>query len=338
MKRNIKIHSIIAFVTLVFGLTSAARAQQPTTHGLEGNDATIKASLDGHVVLPSGHPVNNRIRIKLSSMHDAGMELFTDTNGAFQYSDLPPGNYTVEVMDVDAHQGSATEQVTLHTGQRLTMMIYLKKDEESKKDKSGVTNAAEVGKPVPPRARQEYDAGASLAAIGELVGAAKHFNGALKIFPDYMDAHNDLGTVYLKLNRIDEAAEQFESAIKLSPKSFSPRLNMGIMLLGKRKYQEAADQLTECVSIDSSQASGHLYLGVALLGQVDLAAAKRELASALDIGGARFSAAHYYLAYVFIKGGNKGEAIHELESFLATPSDNKSLVDQATALLGQLKH
>jgi tetratricopeptide (TPR) repeat protein len=338
MKGNIKIHSIIAFVTLVFGLTSAARAQQSPGHGIEGNDPTIKASIDGHVVLSSGHPVNNRIRIKLSSIHDAGMELFTDTTGAFQYGDLQPGNYTIEVVDDDTHQGSATEQVTLHNGQRLTMMIYLKKEEERKNDKAGVTNASEGEKPVPPKARQEYDAGASLAAIGELAGAAKHFNSALKIFPDYMDAHNDLGAVYLKLNRIDEAAEQFESAIKLGPKSFSPRLNMGIMLLGKRKYPEAADQLNQCVSIDSSQASGHLYLGVALLGQVDLVAAKRELAAALDIGGAQFSVAHYYMAYVFIKGGNKGDAIHELESFLGTPSDNKSLVDQATALLGQLKH
>jgi len=339
MPRNMRIATLSVLAPLILGLATAPRAQAQQSQGrsMDSSDPTKKASIEGRIVLSSGHPVDSRVRIKLSSLRDAGIDLYTDNNGAFQYLDLQPGTYTVEVMDDDSHRGTAKEQVSLLAGQRVSLMIYLKTEEESKKaGKSGVTDA-ETLKPAPPKARQEYITATNLASNGDFVSAINHYNNALKIFPDYLDAHNDLGVVFLKLKRIDEASEQFEAAVQISPKAFNPRLNLGIILLGKRKYPEAVDQLTQCVSIDSSQASGHLYLGIASLGQDDLSQAKRELTSALDIGGEKFSAGHYYMAYVLLKSGDRPGAIKELETFLTVAPDDKQLGSQASALLTKLK-
>ncbi|HEY6334043.1 MAG TPA: tetratricopeptide repeat protein [Blastocatellia bacterium] len=317
---------------LLMGAGSTVLGQIPKGNG----DPTVAGSIHGTVYLPSGHPVDSRIKIKLTSINNAGIDLYTDLNGQFQYDDLAPGNYTIDAAQEDASQGSASEQVTVHAGQHLTLMIYLKKPEDATKRKPG-SSTIDAEKPVPPKAKQEYGTAVNLASIGQLDGAIVHFKNAIEIFPDYLDARNDLGVVYLKLNRRDDAAEQFQSAIRISPKSYNPRLNLAIILLGKRQYSEAADQLNQCVSIDSSQPSGHLYLGNALLGQSDYTGAKRELSTALDIGGAKFSVAHYYLSYVYLKTGDKEQAVHELETFLGSQTNEERMVTEAQNLLQRLK-
>jgi tetratricopeptide (TPR) repeat protein len=336
MSRHLKgsILLILAGVLLI-GSGSRASAQVPSGSGPDAGP-NIPGSIHGTVYLASGHPVDRRIRIKLSSINNAGLDLYTDLNGHFEYEGLTPGTYTIEAAEEDAKQGSASEQVTLHAGQRLTLMVYLKKPDEEAKRKPG-SSTVDAAKPVPTKAKQEYGTAVNLVSIGQFDGAIVHFKNAIEIFPDYLDAHNDLGVVYMKLKRLDEATEQFQSAIEISPKSYNPRLNLAIILLGKRKYSEAADQLNQCVSIDSSQASGHLYLGNALLGQGDFSGAKRELSSALDIGGAKFSVAHYYLGYVYLKSGDKEQAVHEFETYLSSQPDDEQMAAQTRNLLQRIK-
>src|SRR5437870_9483068 len=54
-------------------------------------------SIAGRVLLPSGHPVNGRVRITLSTIENPGMISYTDNNGGFGFRNLREGNYTVEV-------------------------------------------------------------------------------------------------------------------------------------------------------------------------------------------------------------------------------------------------
>jgi Tfp pilus assembly protein PilF len=340
MKKRLGTTAALALVALALGTVQSALAQGAGQQGsgADTSPALNRATLDGDVLAASGLHVDNRVRIKLSSSNDAGMDLYTDTNGAFRYEGLEPGNYTVEAVDDTNHLGSVRERITLYAGQRLTLKLYLKEEEAAKKDNKGAAaNVSDLQNQIPQAARQEYDLAKTLASTGDLVSAVNHFNSAIKIFPAYLDAHNDLGVAYLKLKKIDEATGQFESAIEISPKAFNPRLNLGIILAQRKKYPEALDQLTQAVSNDSSQPAGHLYLGIASLGLDDLDAAKRELTSALDMGGAKFSIAHYYLAHLYMKKGERTLAIGELKSFLTTPSDNSQIADQAAALLKQLE-
>jgi len=337
MKTRFPVLVLVLIASGIFGISSVTFAQQQQPgRTSDANDPTKKADINGTVVLQSGHPVDFRVRIRLSATNNAGMDLYTDTNGAFDYGGLQPGYYTLDVTAEDSHKGTAKEQVNLLAGQRVTLRIYLK-TEEAGADKTGKTGAVNAAIPVPQKAKQEFDTAQNLVGIGDLNSAAIHFNNALKIFPAYVEAHNELGVVYLKLKRPDDAAGQFEAAIEISPKAYNPRLNLGIILVSRRKYPEAVEQLTQCVSIDSSQAPGRLYLGIASLGQDDLEVAKRELTAALDIGGEKLSVAHYYLAYVSLKSGDKAHAIQELESFVGSPVENKEVADQARALLQQLK-
>ena len=59
--------------------------------------------------------------------------------------------------------------------------------------------------------------------------------------PMYGPAHNDLGLVYFRLNRLYEAAWEFEDAAKLMPRQPEPQNNLGLVL-------EQADQLKEALA------------------------------------------------------------------------------------------
>jgi tetratricopeptide (TPR) repeat protein len=289
-------------------------------------------------VLPSGHPVNDRVKITLSTLNDPGMLVYTDTNGAFNFTGLRQGTYTVEVSGDRKLYDTVTEQVTLLRGMRANLMINLRERGSSGNNKpGGVVSVAELDTNVPAAARKEYEKGSKLSLEGKREEAIAQFQRALKIHPAYLKARNDLGVQYIMLKQWPEAVEQFEAAIEINPKSFNPRLNMGIALVELQRSAEAMDHLNLAISIDSSSPAAHLYLGIAALRTEDLAAAESQLSTALSMGGAEHVIAHFYLANVHLKKGDRDRSIIELKTYLQkAPQGDKAA--QARQLLDDLKN
>ena len=75
---------------------------------------------------------------------------------------------------------------------------------------------------------------------------------------------------------------------------------------------------------------------IALVGTEESEAAQLELAKAISMGGAEFSVAHYFLAHVHMKKGERDEAIRELKSYLEKEPTGEYAA-HAKALLEQLK-
>src|SRR5688572_5515041 len=96
---SLKLDSIRVCLIVAIGLGISQ-----VTVGQDRPQTTIRprgapgGSIAGRVVLPSGHPVNGRVRITLSSPEDPGALVYTDNNGAFAFANLPEGTYTIEVL------------------------------------------------------------------------------------------------------------------------------------------------------------------------------------------------------------------------------------------------
>lgn len=306
----------------------------PTSPAIE----IASGNISGRVVLPSGHPINDRVRITLSTMTDPGMLLYTDNTGAFNFSGLRPGTYTVEAIGDGKLYDPVSEQITLLRGMRANLVIRLREKSSSSATKPGeVVSLNEVDLNVPAAAKKEYDKGSKFSNEGKAQEAIAAFKKALDIYPNYLIAHNDLGVQYLNLKRPAEAAEQFGDAIEINPKAFNPRLNMGIALVNQKKYNDALDHLTLAVSINSSSPSAHLYFGIAALETDDLATALREIDSSQTLGGPEYCLAHYFRARVALKKGEGGQAIAELNAYLKN-APNGEYAAAARALLEELKH
>ena len=297
-----------------------------------------RGSIAGRVVLPSGQPVSDRVKITLSDIRNPDLTIYTDTNGGFGFTNLPEAIYTLEISGDPKLYEVITQEVRLLRGMHARVLINLKEKNASANNKlgGGVVSATEADVNVPAPAKKEYEKGVALVNEGKIQQAIERFKQAITIYPKYLVAHNDLGTQYLKIKSLSEAAEQFELAIEINPKAFNPQLNLGIALVEQKEYLSAMDHLRLAASIDSSSPAVHLYTGIASTAMDELDEAARELSTALSMGGPEYSLAHFYLAHVHMKKGERNEAVQELKAYLAQAPEGERAA-QARRMLDQLK-
>lgn len=333
---TLKLFRVFLIAAIGFVVSQVSVGQDPRPPTIVRPRGAPGGSIAGHVVLPSGHPLNGRVRITLSSPEDPGVQVYTDNNGAFAFTNLPEGTFTVEVLADRKLYEPVTETVRLIRSSRVNLTIYLKDKTKPPSATENVLSAKETDQNVPPPAKKEYENAIRLLNEGKTQEGLERLKQAVAIYPEYLVAHNDLGVQYLKLERLAEAADHFGIALEINPKAFNPQLNLGIALLRQKKYNDAIERLNNAVAIDSSKPSVHLYLGVTLLEIDELASAERELKTAVSIGGQEYSIAHYHLARVSMKKGERDEAIRELQSFLET-SPTGAEATRARQLLQTLK-
>jgi tetratricopeptide (TPR) repeat protein len=294
--------------------------------------------IEGRVLLPSGQSANFNIKITLSELHRPLATLYTNKHAEFRFPNLREGEYYVQaVANEKIYEPASPQRVWLNRSQTYQLAITLRKKEEIANRKAGaqVVSAAELDRAAPPAAQKEYAQAVRSAGRGDTRQAVERFQRAIAIYPDYLEARNDLGAQYLKLKRFDEAGEQFRIVLEKNPQYFNSRFNLGLVLIERKDYAAAIAQLNQAVAIDSALPAPRLWLGVALLQTGDLPGAERELSRALITGGANFVAAHYYLAQVYLRRGDSAEASRALKAYLEG-SPKGEYAEEARLLLKKL--
>jgi tetratricopeptide (TPR) repeat protein len=326
-------------IFLIFVATASASASASGQGRTEPVPSIQRfGSISGRVYLPSGKAAGIRFRVSVSSMHNTGTMIHTDSNGEFTFANLPESTYVVEVVGDTKRYEIASEQVIVVRGGKSNVTIYLKERSEASASKPAgeVISAAELSQPVPAPAKKQFDVASRLLKEGRRDEAIEHLKQAIAIYPEYLMARNDLGVQYLKMKQLDAAAEQLGMAIEINSKVFNPRLNLGIVLLEQNKYSDAAEHLSEAIAINSSQPAPRLYLGITHLRMDDLDAAEEELSTAINLGDENYALAHYYLAQVHMKRGNREKAIAELKAYIEkSPQGDEAA--SARAMLDKMK-
>ena len=58
---------------------------------------------------------------------------------------------------------------------------------------------------------------------GQVADAIAHYEAAVRIRPDFLEAHNNLAVYYSETGRLDDAIDQLEIAARLDPGSTAIR-------------------------------------------------------------------------------------------------------------------
>jgi Flp pilus assembly protein TadD len=119
-------------------------------------------------------------------------------------------------------------------------------------------------------------------AGGETEAAIAELKRALKLSPHYLRALNDLGVLYLQLNRLPEAAELFAQAVKFDDSFNLARLNLGVVLHRQGRNKEAVQTLAPLYEKDRSMKGVALSYADALVGVAELAKAEQVLRESTD--------------------------------------------------------
>ncbi len=282
--------------------------------------------IQGYVFFPSGRRAEGTIVVRLQPMNGGEITVIPDSSGAFVFSSLTPGNYTVVVNAGDDYEIARDgvyidSDLNLSRGgmrvpsasRRYTVMIHLQ-EKRGATVKPGVVNAALAS--VPEKARKAFEKGLEHARAGDPAKAAESLKEAIALHPNFPLALNELGVQYLKLGHKEKAIETLREAVKLNPEAYGPRLNLGIALLEAKKFLEAEEQLRQALKLNSSLPTGHMYLGLCLVRLSRYDEAEKELLAAIEGSGNQLAMAQYYLGGIYWKKEQYPKAIEALEAYL----------------------
>jgi protein O-mannosyl-transferase len=118
----------------------------------------------------------------------------------------------------------------------------------------------------PDYAEAHNNLGAILLQSGRTTEAVAEYRAAVRLDPDYPDAHSNLGGALSRIpGQMPEALAELETAVRLDPENARRRAALGnVLLQTPGRIPEAIVQLETAVRIDPDDAGAHYQLGIAL--------------------------------------------------------------------------
>jgi len=108
------------------------------------------------------------------------------------------------------------------------------------------------------------DRGIELTRQGRPEEAVAFFEEALRINPEFAEAHYNLGTLLARGGRLDEAIRHLEDAVRLGPANADSRVNLGVALASRGDRERATTLFLEAIAIDPDHVAAHVRLGAVL--------------------------------------------------------------------------
>ena len=145
--------------------------------------------------------------------------------------------------------------------------------------------------------------------------ARKNYEQAIRFKPDYVEAINNLGTVYYAKKSYRRAISQYNRALKVAPedgRSASIYMNLGTALFARKRYEDATTAFQHALKLDPEVFERHGNYGVML-----------EERSVEERGKY-----HFYLAKLYAKGGRNDLAIQYLRKALEEGFRDKKLGEE----------
>ena len=317
-----------------------AYAQDPADARIELGkvpaDRTSRGGIRGRVTLPGGGFIDQNLRVTLLNTSGPQAYTFTENQGRFEFANLAPGNYEVQVETSGVDYQVVSQPVQVFRGAPSVITIALnEKSRTTTKMPNGVVSATELSESIPKAARKEFMSATAAIRENKIEEAIVHLRKAIAIYPPFVMARSDLGVQLFAQGKLDEAEEQFREAIKLDDAAFNPRLNLGMVLVEKLEYSEAVVELNRALSLNPQSAAAQLYTGVAYLGLAQYEDAEKHLKAAYTIGGGSYSLALYHLGRLYTNKGEREAALKYFQEYLRVSPDapNARQVEKLIAML-----
>ena len=337
-RRIIRLIHVSGLIAL-FSVAGLAQENLGGRSGVElprqNDDATNKGSIRGRVVTPGEKFVPENLKVSLLTFRGVQSVVFTDARGGFDFTDLPPGNYEVQVETNGVEYQVVNQNVQVFKGTPAVITVTLADKTTMAAARVGTISVAELGADVPKAARREFEAANKAAENNKTQEAITHFRQAIAIYPAFVMAHNNLGAQLLAQGKLGEAAEELRKAVELDQKAFNPKLNLGIVLVEQQRFFEAALILDQAIALNPDSPAAQLYVGMARLKLENLDEAEKHLKAAYTLGGRSYSMALFHLGELYINKGDREAALKSLQAYVRE-SPSGSNAAQAQKLIATL--
>lgn len=221
---------------------------------------------------------------------------------------------------------------------RLDMVLEISQDRWERNLASLSDSFSKLDLKAPTAARREYEKGTRCLIQKNLDGAVASLTKAVTIYPNFVSAHNVLGSAYLKLGQNEKAQVEFSRALELDNHLPYCYLNLGWSQLALKNFAAAQQSIQKASSLAPldlhlltaltyAQLLNHDYAGVIATAQQ---VHERKHADAAIV--------HYFAAAAWQAQGKLEETKNELHAFLDEAPSSPSaaaaqqMIDQITDL------
>jgi tetratricopeptide (TPR) repeat protein len=306
---------------------------------------TATVEIHGQVRFVEGGAPAANVLVRLESYDGGGSisEAFTDRLGKFQFSGLPPAQYSIRVRQEGYRD--AQQNVDMTTTSNGLVMLQLSRD-VSGPNKSVMGS---IDANVPAAAQKEFDKGEAALAEGgkdKLTFAVKCFEKAVTIYPQFVEARLKLGTGYMDLEQWEKAEKALLATVEVDPKAFNALFALSEIYLRENKIPDAERVLTKGLAIQDASYLGHLNLARVYWEKSretkDLAQAKPELEKSYEevkralILNPSLGSAHLLKGNLLLRVGRANDALTEFNEYLRL-EPNGQFANETRTLIDKIK-
>jgi Tfp pilus assembly protein PilF len=333
---------LAALLALTLADVSAQQPPQPSSRG---------RSVRGHARYSSGGNVAWIIVRLLSAKNEAVTVSVTNYEGEFLFSDLAETRYTI-VLTAPGQQ-VVTEKVDLTGRNSAARKVELTLSPESAPQLSPSRLAFTQN--VPKAARDVFERAMKLGKAGRKQVANTMLQEAIRIFPDYFDAHFALSSEFIKAGRMAEAIAELEQSSRINPKDDRVYQTFGVILMRQGRFDVAAALFAEATRLNPTEPLHPLMRATALMDYASalnnteaaqtsaaperdsaLSEAERNLIIANEKSNKQLAVVHMQLARLYQKRGERGRAAFELDQYLLTNPSAKD-ADEIRDIIRKLR-
>jgi tetratricopeptide (TPR) repeat protein len=289
-------------------------------------------SLQGRVIAPDGNQPTAPVKVTLTYNGRRIYETFTDLSGRFFFTGLTKGTYQIIAEGDGQTFASTTVYAELsnfgNAPQLFTQDIQLRQiPGKPAATRSGVVDA--FTQDVPKPAREKFERAQKLAGEGKGEPAMTQLQEAVKIFPQYFEAHLMIGNQLIQTDRLAEAIAPLDRAREINPNDERVYQSFGLVLLKQRKYPIAVAIFEEAARLNPANPLNPLMRATALIYQASLVDPQRvveqtgllnqadlSLAKASELSERKMKPDALTLAMFYEMKGQPLRAADELEDYL----------------------
>jgi tetratricopeptide (TPR) repeat protein len=307
--------------------------------------ATAQGSrIQGQVMDTNRRPVSQAYVELLNDVDSVIRRIRTDGGGAYFFSGLGAGRYTVRVRPFGTNLEEQSQEVELNTfigGRTVSDMqqrdFYLKVRKNSSASVPSYTGVV-FAQEVPPDAKRSYDKAISDLDANRLDSGIQELRNAVTTFPQYFQALDRLGVELLKQQKWEESAQFLERAVAVNEKSGNSWYGLAFCYYAQDSAGKAVEAAKKADSFSPESADIALILGISLRKDKQYSEAEKALLKAKKLTDGKSPDVRWNLALLYAHNlKNFRLAADELEAYLKIKPDHpnatllKKLIEQYRA-------
>ena len=304
---------VVQFLLVVvptIGMAQRAKTNQQTS-----------AEIQVRVTFENGRSAGDQIRVELRNYSEVPVgQTFTDSEGKAEFRVTAAGDYRILASGTPV-EGTASESFHVEEGSR-GQMVSVRVKPKGNASSSGVaksnappvTSAAELR--IPSDAKKAFHKGMEAWEHNDFPKAAEQFEKAVRLYPQYDTAFNNLGVMYYQMNQTEKARAAFERSVALNDRNADADRNLARILIYDQNFARAEDLLKKSLMVEPLNPATLTLMCVAEIqsGNDDGALTTARKVHQLPHEG--YSVVHYVAGQALERKGQPQGAYTEYETYL----------------------